>query len=235
MADFDLEDDLYTNEDPNLLDFLGESLGGLFQNATNVPISNQLLKPVIPEVSKDEANIAATRLAAAQARSQEIKNKLAEQALQREADLKSRVSKLKESSKPGTLTFTSQGDDIRTGDGEKFNPSKGSFSKIKYQDEFTRSRDKLISQGYPEPLADLVINLQKAGKSANPNELEAQKLIGSITPQQTSPRDKALSVLQSFGKSKDIIGAMPLIMAALRLTGATEEEIQQLFPQNNKE
>lgn len=199
----------------NMFGNLGNDVEGLFSG-------------VVPGVSKGEADAAATKLADAQA------DMIRKEALQKEANramVMEQLQKLRMASAPGTEVFAAKGDDVRQSDnmldpGREFNQDQGSFSSYSEQNAGTRERDRLKKMGLPDAVVEVVQSLKRA---KTPGEARAAEALAKLMPNKLSPEQEDSDLIMQAMKVKDPIGAMPLLIAALRRKGRSDEYIKKLL------
>lgn len=130
-------------------------------------------------------------------------------------------SALSKKSGKDTLSFSAIGDNVSgpmTG--------RGSFSKIKGQDEDSRALDKMVGQGIPKPLAEIVQKLRKA--TSQPG-VEAAKLEASLLPGLKTPEKEDSAILEKVLAAKDPLAAAQIAKLIFRRLGRSEDYINQLF------
>lgn len=182
-------------------------------------IFGNMTQPVVPGVSKDEANIAATKLADMQAKEAE-QNMAHQQQLQ---DIL--LSKLQSESSPGTLTFSARGNDISRGQPKE---EGGSFSKYHAQSEQTRAVDKLIKQGIGPAPAEM---LQQLAQATTGPEAEAAKLGLAYLPEPKDPKTLLMEAYKEALRSKDVRGSLAALRGYAKLLGYSDEQLKQIFPE----
>ena len=176
--------------------------------------------PVSPGVSKSErtaADVKIAQLHAANVERRQRRNSLEDSALE------TVLSDLRSKSGKDTLSFAAKGDQVE-GD---FSPKgRGSFRKTKFQNESTRSVDKMVKSGIPSQLADAI---QRMSDAETEQQGKAAMAAAQLIPERRSPQQENVQILSEAMKSRDPQAALQIAFSILRLKGLSEEDIQSLM------
>lgn len=180
-------------------------------------ISEALTEPVVPGVSRREADMAATRYSDLASRVEKKKLEIEERKAQ---ELEDRLTRLRGASGDDTLSFVARGNKVLS----DRDISDAPFSTYSGRDQEDREIERFASMGIDPQLGKFIFDL----RDRNP-EAADRLTLSLVESRRGSPQDQDLSILQQAMQSKDPTLTIPLVRAMFRRLGRSEEYINELL------